>query len=388
MPDVHSIGLGGGSLLRFGSGGGAAEGGPPAAAAGAAGASCTVGPDSVGAELERRSLCCGGNTATASDAAVLLGRMQLGARGAAGAGLTQQQAELAWGSMQRMLEAALDHAKTQAGGHWPGIALGLGHCLLANCRLLGQEQASEQFPFPKPAALCRPAPAGDLPVIVVGGGAPLCGDALAGASAVVRPQHAAVANAVGAAIAQVSGTVDAVYEMPQERRAAVLQQARALAQQRAVAAGAAPDSCWVAEQAEVPLAYLQGCTSRVRIKVIGDLDVASLSSSSSITTARREKEADVLPGQPAAPAQEQQPQGPPAGLAAPAVACWPPLPGRDEEPVPAALAAWQPEVNAAGEWLLHAPDLHLLATGAGILGCGGGGSPGKALLKALMEVQR
>ena len=39
---------------------------------------------------------------------------------------------------------------------------------------------------------------------MVGGGAALCGDALPGASEVIRPQHADVANAVGAAIPQAS----------------------------------------------------------------------------------------------------------------------------------------------------------------------------------------
>jgi hypothetical protein len=42
-----------------------------------------------------------------------------------------------------------------------------------------------------------------VPVIVVGGGAPLCGDALPGATRIIRPQYASVANAVGAAIPQV-----------------------------------------------------------------------------------------------------------------------------------------------------------------------------------------
>lgn len=42
-----------------------------------------------------------------------------------------------------------------------------------------------------------------VPVIVVGGGAGLCGDALDGASQIIRPPHADVANAVGAAIPQV-----------------------------------------------------------------------------------------------------------------------------------------------------------------------------------------
>ena len=44
--------------------------------------------------------------------------------------------------------------------------------------------------------------ADDVPVIVVGGGAALCGDVLPGVSTVVRPEHADVANAVGAAIPQ------------------------------------------------------------------------------------------------------------------------------------------------------------------------------------------
>ena len=44
--------------------------------------------------------------------------------------------------------------------------------------------------------------AGDVPVVVVGGGAHLCGERLAGASHVLRPAYATVANAVGAAIPQ------------------------------------------------------------------------------------------------------------------------------------------------------------------------------------------
>ena len=87
--------------------------------------------------------------------------------------------------------------------------------------------------------------------------------------------------------------------------------------------------------------------------------------------------------QQAAPAPEQPWQAP-----ADVVAAWPPLPGRGEDPSPAALAAWQPEVNARGEWLLHTEDLHLLAIGCGLLGCGGGGSPSRALLQALMQLQR
>ena len=45
--------------------------------------------------------------------------------------------------------------------------------------------------------------AADLPLIVVGGGAALCGETIGGASIVLKPKFAEVANAVGAAIPQV-----------------------------------------------------------------------------------------------------------------------------------------------------------------------------------------
>jgi hypothetical protein len=233
--------------------------------------------------------------------------------------------------------------------------------------------------------------------VVVGGGAPLCGDRLRGASAVVRPQHAAVANAVGAAIAQVGGFVDAVFDMGSTAasRAAVLAQAEQQAVQRAVQAGAVPGSCWVAVREEVPLAYLPGTASRVRIKVIGDLDLATLGrcvggSSGSGPAGGSQCTVDGMPA-PAptpTPAEIAERAGSAASGGREAEAGWPPLAGRGEEPTPAELAAWQPEVNEQGEWVIQGADLHLIATGAGMLGCGGGGSPGKALLKALMQLQR
>ena len=116
MPDVVSIGLGGGSCVRFPAAAG------PAAAAAAAQGGCTVGPDSVGARLAEEALCMGGATCTASDVAVLLGRMHLGSQQAAAAVLTAEQAEEAWVTVQQMLESCLDHAKTQAG------ARSLFHC--------------------------------------------------------------------------------------------------------------------------------------------------------------------------------------------------------------------------------------------------------------------
>ena len=50
---------------------------------------------------------------------------------------------------------------------------------------------------------------------MVGGGSILLGDRLAGASRLVRPEHFAVANAIGAAIAQVGGEVDRIFSLDQ-----------------------------------------------------------------------------------------------------------------------------------------------------------------------------
>ena len=46
------------------------------------------------------------------------------------------------------------------------------------------------------------------------------------------------------------------------------------------------------------------------------------------------------------------------------------------EPLPDTyLEAKDPYINASGEWELSAWDIEALAVGAGILSCGGGGSP-------------
>jgi len=107
------------------------------------------------------------------------------------------------------------------------------------------------------------------PVIAVGGAAFLVPDGLAGAGETVRVPHAAVANAVGAAIAQVSGKSDRVYrEAPRDEAIAA---ATTAARRDAVAAGADPETLEVVEVEDLPLAYLPGNSRRVRVKVLGDI---------------------------------------------------------------------------------------------------------------------
>ena len=208
MPDIISIGLGGGSIVR-------ADG------------DLTIGPDSVGYELQQRALVFGGDTLTATDVAVAAGLAEVGDPNLV-AGLDRAVVEAALAEIQRLVERAVDRIKTSAD---------------------------------------------PVPVVLVGGGTILVGDALVGASKLIKPEHASVANAMGAAIAQAGGEIDRVFSMDGSSRDAVLEEARADATARAIAAGADPESVTIVEVDEIPLTYMPGNEVRIRVKAVGDLDL-------------------------------------------------------------------------------------------------------------------
>ncbi|KAK9800870.1 hypothetical protein WJX73_003020 [Symbiochloris irregularis] len=329
MPQIASIGLGGGSHVRF-----AVPSGDTA---------CSVGPESVGHALSVRALACGGDVCTASDVAVVMQRLQLGEHRKAAAGLSSSQADAAWRCIQQSLAAAVDSCKIAAG---------------------------------------------DVPIVVVGGGAHLCDSHMPGASCVIRPAYASVANAVGAAIPQVSGSVDSVFSMgtAQERRAAVLQQAHALATERAVAAGALLDTCQVVDSEEIPLSYLPGGVTRVRVRVIGTLPVDGSQSTSTAVSGRAamDQPENIVWGEAAGDASSQGAadvsehlEGLPEHAASQG---W-----LDEDGDP---AVWEPELDASGAWIISHRDLRALTIGTGVLGTGGGGSPYYASLEVAQELDR
>jgi len=115
-----------------------------------------------------------------------------------------------------------------------------------------------------------------IPVVVVGGGSVLLGDRLPGASRLVRPDHFAVANAIGAAIAQIGGEVDRIVSLDRVSRARALDDAKGEAVEKAVAAGASPGTVTIVDVEEVPLAYLPSNATRIRVKAVGDLDLGRL----------------------------------------------------------------------------------------------------------------
>ena len=111
----------------------------------------------------------------------------------------------------------------------------------------------------------------EVPVIVVGGGSILVRRPVTGASEVVKPPHFAVANAIGAAIAQIGGETDRIFSLAAMSRDEALAQAKQEAVDKAVQAGAHRDTVEIVEVEEVPLAYLPGNATRIMVKAVGDL---------------------------------------------------------------------------------------------------------------------
>lgn len=209
MPDVFSIGIGGGSLVD-------ADG-------------LTVGPGSVGYELGSRALVFGGDTLTATDIAVAAGLADVGDRNAV-AHLDRSLVSTALERISRRVADAVEQMRTTSD---------------------------------------------PLPVVAVGGGSVLLERELPGLGTVIRPERFDVANAIGAAIAQVSGEVDRVEAVRDGHRHVLADDARQEAIDRAVAAGARPESVQIVEFDEVPIPYLPGNATRIRVKAVGDVALHS-----------------------------------------------------------------------------------------------------------------
>jgi N-methylhydantoinase A/oxoprolinase/acetone carboxylase beta subunit len=184
----------------------------------------SVGPRSVGYRLSEEALVFGGTTHTLTDAAVEAGRADLGDRGRTG-----EHHEVLTAALERadaMLAEAIDRVKTSRE---------------------------------------------DRPLIAVGGGSILIPDALPGISEIHRPDHHDVANAIGAAIASVSGEVDRIFHLGPGGRLAAIEEASSEALERAVRAGADAEHVEIVEIDEVPLAYLTNPAVRIRVKAAGPL---------------------------------------------------------------------------------------------------------------------
>ena len=147
MPDVLSIGLGGGSIIST-------QG------------SLSVGPESVGNRLLQEARVFGGNTLTATDIAVAAGQFELGDR----TRVDEVPQSVLNGSLDEIylkVETAIDRMKTNSRAV-PAVLVGGGHLLL--------RRTHAEF------------------------------------QSCTVPEHASVANAIGAAMAQVGARIKRIVD--------------------------------------------------------------------------------------------------------------------------------------------------------------------------------
>ncbi|THZ92560.1 DUF917-domain-containing protein [Aureobasidium pullulans] len=299
-PDVKSIGLGGGSIVREHDG------------------EFTVGPDSVGYKIQTEALVFNGNVPTTTDYTVAGNTsVDIGDRSKVqhltNDGISSFKAEV-----KKMLEKAVDNMKTS----------------------------------PE-----------DLPVLLVGGGAVIAPDELAGASRVIKPEYSGVANAIGAAIARVSAVVDTVKSTETKSVATLVEEISKEAVQRAVESGAAQDSVKIVEVETLPLPYIAN-KSRFIIRAAGEFDY---SRANEMKQATEERLADdnVMD------AYEKNRNKPHSAI------------NGTEKHVsaePVNISTYKPKV-VDRVWYVSETDLDWMSVGCYILGTGGGGSPYSHLLR-------
>ncbi|KAL2841747.1 hypothetical protein BJY01DRAFT_249415 [Aspergillus pseudoustus] len=223
LPHLHSIGLGGGSIIQE------TETGDVA-----------VGPASVGHELTR-SLAFGGDVRTATDVAVAAGLASVG--GEKGGiqtckALDEKFVKSVLSCVKTMLEHAIDTVKTS----------------------------------PDP-----------MPVFMTGGGSVLAPDTLQGASEIIRPPFHDVANAVGAACSKVGATVDIIQNTSQQSILEATEVASQMAVDRAVSSGAVRETVYIAKVDAMPIPYLDN-QIRTVVTAIGELDISAHSGDQALTS--------------------------------------------------------------------------------------------------------
>lgn len=185
----------------------------------------TIGPRSVGHRLVTEGMVFGGETLTTTDLIVAAGHVDIGDKSRV-SGLDTELVARGNRTIHQMLDQAIDMMKPNA----------------------------------------EP-----VPVILVGGGAVLVTGGLKAASVLHRPMNADVANAIGAAIAQIGGECERFVSYSAQPRDEALKKVTDEAIKRAVDAGADADTIRVADIEETAIPYMDEGNTRVRVKVIGDI---------------------------------------------------------------------------------------------------------------------
>ena len=203
MPDVLSIALGGGSLVAL------------------EGDEVRIGPESCARKLVQQALSFGGNKLTLTDIAVRLGHVEIYQA-------SKERIAIDPLAALRVMDKALEHI----------------------LHSVSKIEMKHQ----------------DLPVVLVGGGASLLSrDCLPERFQI--PPYAHVANAYGAALAEISTTIDTIASLTQ--RNAVLQELKEKALRDTIAKGACPRSSRIIEMQVIPYHYMPGNKARVVVTAAG-----------------------------------------------------------------------------------------------------------------------
>ncbi|KUL82687.1 hypothetical protein ZTR_09431 [Talaromyces verruculosus] len=301
IPEVLSVGLGGGSLVRVDE----------------ALDTVAVGPDSVGHRLKSDALVFGGDIMTSTDITVASGKADIGDASKV-KHIPDTVLVKARDRIKRILERTIDDMKIS-----------------------------------------------DLPVtlLLVGGGSIVCAESLNGVAKCIIPPHHDSANAVGAAIAKVSGEVDVIEILENRDERAVVEAAKQQAIQAAIARGADKDDAKVVEVEKIPLQYVTNKAIRLIVKAVGRLSTLNFEGNSASEQAT---DTDWILNDERL--SEQETSGQTASATAKGAA--PPSSTKDFTAVQ--FDSYKPEV-VNNVWYLSAVDLEFIATGTGVLGTGGGG---------------
>jgi N-methylhydantoinase A/oxoprolinase/acetone carboxylase beta subunit len=184
-----------------------------------------IGPQSVGYKLVTEGLVFGGDTLTTTDITVASGAANIG------------DAKNLTGLENSLIETAVEKI----------------HSIINNG--IDQMKSSRD----------------PVPVILVGGGAVLVSRSLETASAIHRPEHSGVANAIGAANAQVGRETERIVSYRRVPRDQVLDEMTTQLKAELTHAGADGTTVKIADIEETAVSYMADESTRIRVKMIGDL---------------------------------------------------------------------------------------------------------------------
>jgi len=185
----------------------------------------TIGPQSVGYKLVTDGLVFGGDILTTTDIIVAAGTADIG-DAAKVADLDREVVDTAVDKIHSIIDNGIDQMK------------------------------SSREP---------------VPVILVGGGAVLVSRDLSTAAELHRPEHSGVANAIGAANAQVGSETESIVSYRRISREKVIQEMTARLTAELQHAGADSATIRVADIEETAISYMADESTRIRVKMVGDL---------------------------------------------------------------------------------------------------------------------